>query len=150
MKHLSAFLLLFVLPLAGAGCHGAQAHGTARDASIALVGTQWRLVAIDNHPLAVPPDGRRAPSLQFDGADARVHGFTGCNNLAGRVTLQRGNRLQFTELVTTKMACIEPTPEAEFLQDLEAVTYYAITGQILEMGPSRRTTTLRFEAVDAP
>jgi heat shock protein HslJ len=147
MKHRAALLRLLCvlfLPWLATGCHGG-AHRTTTDPAIPLTGTLWRLVAIDGNPISPPVDGRREPALQLLSTDSRVQGYTGCNNLAGSFTLDARQRLSFNQLITTKMACMEPTPEAEFLQALEQVDHYTLTGSTLHLHKGQLAPLLTFE-----
>ncbi|MGR4066735.1 META domain-containing protein [Halomonas sp. LR3S48] len=60
--------------------------------NLLLVGTDERLSMPETPHFVVSPDGR-------------VTGSDGCNELNGRVKLDAGNRVQFSELATTRRGC---------------------------------------------
>jgi heat shock protein HslJ len=144
MKHRAALLLLLCFSCLTIGCHGGT-HRTTTAPAIPLTGIVWRLVAIEGNPISPPVDGRREPTLQLIETDSRVQGYTGCNNLAGSFALDLRQRLSFNQLITTKMACMEPTPEAEFLQALEQVDHYTISGSTLHLHKGQLAPLLTFE-----
>ena len=104
-------------------------------ASSALQGPRWRLVELDGQP-ALSGGGAREPHLIFsrDSVD-RVGGATGCNSMGGRYTAE-GDRIRFSDLFSTKMACIEEErmrQETRFVGALGRVDRYAISGDTLTL-----------------
>jgi heat shock protein HslJ len=104
-------------------------------ASSALQGPRWRLVELEGQP-ALSGGGAREPHLIFsrDSVD-RVGGATGCNSMGGRYTAE-GDRIRFSDLFSTKMACIEEErmrQETRFVGALGRVDRYAISGDTLTL-----------------
>jgi heat shock protein HslJ len=104
-------------------------------ASSALQGPRWRLVELEGQP-ALPGGGAREPHLIFarDSVD-RVGGATGCNSMGGQYTAE-GDRIRFSALFSTKMACIEEErmrQETRFMGALGRVDRYAVSGDTLTL-----------------
>ena len=104
-------------------------------ASGALQGPRWRLVELEGQP-ALSGGGAREPHLIFsrDSVD-RVGGATGCNSMGGRYTAE-GDRIRFSDLFSTKMACIEEErmhQETRFVGALGRVDRYAVSGDTLTL-----------------
>ena len=57
-----------------------------------------------------PEDYNRVPMLQFDLAKQRVSGNDGCNSIGGKIEVQ-GNRIKFSAIISTKMACSKKSIE---------------------------------------
>jgi len=116
---------------------------------VPLEGTEWRLSELNGAPALTPPDGR-APTLRFDAAQHRVTGFAGCNQMSGSYS-RTGEQLSVgKDLITTRMACIEPAlnrQESELLDVLLRVTSAVVWGQMLTLyigkEPAARFTTDR-------
>ncbi|WP_111413403.1 META domain-containing protein [Billgrantia lactosivorans] len=70
--------------------------------NLLLVGTDERLSMPDTPHFVVSPEGR-------------VSGSDGCNSLNGRVSLGEGNRIEFSELATSRRGCPQ-------LEDAKRVT----------------------------
>lgn len=68
--------------------------------------------------------GRELPTLQFNLAENKVYGNTGCNQLNGTIALQDSS-LSFSKMVTTKRACLGDL-ESRFLDALQKVEGYSI------------------------
>ena len=107
--------------------------------SSALQGPRWRLVELEGQP-ALAGGGAREPHLIFarDSVD-RVGGATGCNSMGGRYEAD-GERIRFSDLFSTKMACVEEERmrlqmgETESaLGALERADRYAISGDTLTL-----------------
>ena len=99
-----------------------------------LVGPRWRLVELDGQP-SIAGGGAREPHLVFSTRDsvARVGGATGCNTMGGTYEADV-SRIRFSQLFSTKMACVEEgrmQQETRFLRALESADRYAISGDTL-------------------
>ena len=97
----------------------------------ALVGPYWRLVELSQRP-SIPGGGAREPHLRFT-PENRVSGATGCNTLGGRYE-RTGEGLRFSELFSTKMACLENArmyQEGRFMSVLRDTDRFAVTGDTL-------------------
>lgn len=134
--------LLVVIACAKSSSSGdetATAAGSVSAAS-ALQGPRWRLVELEGQP-SLPGGGAREPHLIFsrDSVD-RVGGATGCNSMGGRYTAE-GERIQFSDLFSTKMACIEEErmrQETRFVDALSRADRYAISGDTLTLSEGGR------------
>ncbi|OLY91593.1 Heat shock protein HslJ [Cnuella takakiae] len=86
----------------------------------------WELsfLAGSPQPIAELYPGRK-PSLQFDAANARVGGSTGCNRFSGGVTLGEKS-IHFAAMALTKMYC-PGEGEKRFLDALQQANAFALT-----------------------
>ncbi len=126
------FYRLSALVIAVAAC----ATGT-RPPSGDLAGVEWRLTEIDG-ALAITSSGGggRDASFRLDADSARVTGFTTCNRFFGRYDAPGGARLRFSDIGSTKMACVESArsrQEQQFMDVLQSANRYEITGNTLTL-----------------
>ncbi|KFF15034.1 META domain-containing protein [Flavobacterium hydatis] len=63
----------------------------------------WKLIMLEN----VGQDYGKA-YIKFDPATKKVSGNSGCNNFFGTYTLKGNDQIQFSNLGSTRMACIDP------------------------------------------
>lgn len=109
-----------------------SASAVAAFAQADRLGTrQWKLVQLDGVRVA---NASRA-YLEVNLAHTRFTGHTGCNRMNGAVDI-RGRRIDFSNVATTKMACIEPRArrvETGFVRALENVDRFRQTGNSLEL-----------------
>ena len=111
----------------------------------AFKNTYWRLTLLNSEGVQ-RVDNQREPHLVFN-EDGRVSGSDGCNNLSGAYSRNDAS-LTFSQLVTTRKACMEGMQQAqEFLQTLSTITSYQVIGKHLEMRDASGQLKLRFERV---
>jgi len=78
----------------------------------------------------------------------RVTGFAGCNTLTGAYTLEDGNRIRFSNMGVTMMACPDVDfNESSFLEVFNLADNYTINGDTLTLNVGRRAPLAVFEAV---
>ena len=117
-----------------------------------LINTYWKLLELDGEPVdmqSAETAPQREPHMVLAMEDSRVHGFTGCNNFFGKYQLE-DNRLQFSMLGATRMACEQGMDtEQAFLTALGETERASVSGLFLELY-SGDTLLARFEAVYLP
>ena len=127
------FLLLALLSIFGIAASAQSLH---------IDGRQWKLIELNGSPV-----GTSNAYLQFDGGQTRVSGNAGCNRMFGVVEI-RGRQIVFSNIGTTRMACVAPLSqksETAFLSRLKNVDRFRLSENTLEMMVGRRVA-LRFEA----
>ena len=96
------------------------------------IGTrQWKLVEVDGMNVGI---GSKA-YLEIDQNRNRFTGHTGCNRMFGSLDVQ-GRRLDFSNIGTTRMACVEPRSrrvETAFVKALENADRFRERGNSLEL-----------------
>lgn len=96
------------------------------------IGTrQWKLVSVDGLNVGSASNAY----LELNPAQSRFTGNTGCNRMFGSVNVQ-GRRLDFSNIGTTRMACVEPRArrvETAFVKALENADRFRERGNSLEL-----------------
>ena len=114
-------------------------------AQASILNTYWRPVELEGRPVVIRP-GAREPHLVLVQEGTRVRGFTGCNHLAGGFERGAGG-FRFTQLVTTRMACLPDNDlETPFLAALNATASQRIVGDSLELRDADGKVRMRLEA----
>ncbi|HZF25716.1 MAG TPA: META domain-containing protein [Steroidobacteraceae bacterium] len=109
--------------------------------STTLENVQWTLVQLDGK--AIEPSSRGAPTLMLSSKDMRLSGFAGCNRMLGGYELN-GETLKFNAMATTRMACIDVTPEEPLLLALGATARWKVVGNTLELFDASGNTRTRW------
>ena len=138
--------LALILAVLAAGC-ASGARETASPASGALSNTYWKLTELDGRAVLDSPN-RREPHLRLMADGTRVAGSTGCNNILGRYE-QDGDRIRFSALATTRMACLDEEAnrqEGAFVEALGQVDRFMVSGDALTLFQGERLRA-RFAAV---
>lgn len=128
-----------------ASCAVRKDKATPDDSGIPLQGTYWKLVEINGTP--VDTGLNREPFLQLDAEENRVSASGGCNGMGGTYELKANNRLSFSELIGTMMACPNMEVETQLSQALGRTDSYAIHGDTLSLFRARMAPLARFVAV---
>jgi copper homeostasis protein (lipoprotein) len=114
-------------------------------ASPGLLGTDWKLTYLGDVPAEQFKDQRDVHILLQK--DDRVTGSDGCNLLNGGFTLE-GDRLAFSRIATTMMACPQGAEqEQRFHRALANTARYRIVTEFLELMDGAGVVLARFEAL---
>jgi len=81
----------------------------------------WVLTMFNHKPLNKEDFAKGLPMLEFHLNDNRVFGSTGCNRMTGGFEV-RGNKITFSQMATTRMACPNMEFENRFLKALTGGT----------------------------
>ena len=115
-------------------------------ADMSLVEKYWRLTELFGEPVVTPEGGKEAHIiLKVEGN--RVVGTGGCNNFSGAYTLQPGNIIRFSQMISTMMMCASMDVETKMKQVLEMADNYNLNGDKLVLNKARMAPLARFEAV---
>lgn len=110
--------------------------------------TYWKLKILEGKDVQMAKNQEREVFFILKSKDNQVTGFGGCNSLTGTYSLAEGNRINFSEMGATLMACPDVDfNESEFLKIFELADNYQITGDRLELNVGRRAPLAIFEAV---
>jgi heat shock protein HslJ len=93
-----------------------------------LNGTSWMLTQLQGKSIVSPP----IPTLIFK--DGQVSGNASCNSFGGSYQRGMGETLKFGPLMSTMMACVDPSAmaqESDFLTMLASVVSYRVEGKKL-------------------
>ncbi len=96
---------------------------------------------------AIPEVGKADKYFSFD-KDKQVSGFLGCNVFRGSVAI-KGNKINFSQLVTTKRACFDKNKtqaEQSMIKALENARYYEINENKLTLKDGNNKPLMDFEA----
>lgn len=137
--------LLFVV-LLSFSCNSSKK--TIVDKPYDIVEKYWKLIEIRGQKVTADNFASKEPHLILKSTDNRVTGNGGCNSFFGTYELQANfNRISFSKIGSTKMACMKPTVENEFLNILETVDNYTVKNDTLQLNKARMAPMAKFVAV---
>ncbi len=100
-----------------------------------VVDQRWNLLLVGTNERLEMPE---RPHFVID-RDGRVSGSDGCNRLTGRAALGDNNRIEFSELATTRRACPRAEDAARVTGMLENAYRYLIDhDRLVFFGPDQR------------
>ncbi|HUH47406.1 MAG TPA: META domain-containing protein [Arenibacter sp.] len=104
-----------------------------------LTGTRWVLSELEGKKVDENATQQRDIHFTLNGNDNTLNGFFGCNVANGSFSLEEGNRIRFSRIATTRMACPDATiNEFEVLDALNLVDNYTLQGSTLTLNKGRR------------
>lgn len=103
----------------------------------------WKLVELNGKPL---PSIKREkePFLVLKDKGKNFGGHGGCNTLLGKYELGERNKIAFSDLVTTMMACADSDTELALRDALESTDHYVIDGDFLKLEDARNKVNAKF------
>jgi heat shock protein HslJ len=116
----------------------------------ALEGTYWVLTELNGTTVEAPKSGEKPSFIYFDAGKKRVSVSGGCNVMGGTYELLDGNRISFSQMISTLMACPDMTNEDGLKKMTEMVDNYAIQGDNLSFAKARMAPAARFKAAPVP
>lgn len=120
----------------GAGMEESISSDKDASENAALTDGQWLLIKLRGEPVD-PEAGRKAPFLVFDEEKSRFGGNNSCNDISGNYHLKEGNRIAFTMIITTQMACMPNEIELPFMEVLDMADNFTINGDTLSLNKAR-------------
>ena len=106
----------------------------------------WKLIGIMGKAVVLG-EKQREPYIMLKIENNRVQGFGGCNILMGSYELKEGQRIHFSKMASTMMACPHMEEERALFHVLEKVDNYTIKDGVLMLNKARMAPLATFEAV---
>lgn len=105
----------------------------------------WKITHLYGGELerTVEMDPKLIPSLYITKA-GRASGSDGCNRFSGAVSID-GNKIEFDELATTKMACMGVNYDAIYIKALGEAHHYIMLGKILNLYNEENELILQYQ-----
>src|SRR5699024_11266410 len=98
-----------------------------------LTETYWKLTELEGEKVVMDSTFNREPHIVLRDEDNRVSGNGGCNQLMGTYELEGDNKISFSKMASTMMACPDLELEQKFAQMFENVDHYSLNGEKLEL-----------------
>jgi heat shock protein HslJ len=111
-----------------------------------LLETYWKVVEINGQAVTNPPANQKEAYIMLTKEGNRVQGSGGCNSLMGSYELMDGNRIKFSGVASTMMACPDMTIEGQLGKAIEMADNYAINGKYLMLHKAKMAPLVKFEA----
>lgn len=105
----------------------------------------WKLVEVMGQPVSAGP---KEPYILLKEDGHRLVGNGGCNGLGATYELKEPQRLAFTQIVSTMMACPNLATEQTMFKALEMTDSYTLNGNDLVLNRARMAPLARFKALD--
>lgn len=154
MKIKTTALALVALTIMGCNStkqSGSQTGNNANADTNAIENTKWTLTTLEGQEISNPENGRDI-HFMLDSKTNRVSGYSGCNTIMGTYIVAAGNRISFSQMATTRMACPDAAiNESEILSVFETADNFTISNGVLSLNKAKRAPLAQFKnsAMDA-
>jgi heat shock protein HslJ len=147
-----SILAFFIIALVAVGCKSTQKVPTIPEQPIPPVVTElqethWNLTELMGKPVVLKVNNKKEIYLILKNDGNSVLGFSGCNTFMGKYVLSEGNRIAFSAIASTMMACPDLPVETEFNKMLGMADSYSFDGITLTLNKARMAPLARFEAL---
>ena len=112
-----------------------------------IVEKYWKLIELNGQEVKASENQAREPHFILKLDNSRITGSGGCNLFNGTYMIESGNRIKFSQVISTMMACPDMGIETQFLRALNGVDNYTINGDTLSLNRARMAPFARFVAV---
>jgi heat shock protein HslJ len=139
---------LFALDMSGNRITGDLADKyTYKKLDLAITEKYWKLTEIMGKPVVKTDAMPKEPHMILKAADFRVNANGGCNTMNGGFTLMPMNRIRFSQMISTMMACPDMEVEKQLSEVLGKADSYILQGDKLQLVKARMAPLAKFEAV---
>lgn len=150
MKNTLAIILFSAITLMGCNSNKKSKETPAPELSntTQIVNTTWELTKLGGQTIDQNNVEGRKIQFSLNSSEKRASGYSGCNQFNGLYTLEEGNRIKFSQMASTKRACLDAKiNETEVLKVFELTDNYTINGNTLNLNVGRRAPLAAFKAV---
>lgn len=131
----SAALLLSACSSAPGPSSAPEGEMSGASLSGSIVEQRWNLLLMGTDERLSMPE---TPYFQIS-KDGKVSGYDGCNRITGNVTLGDSQRIAFSKLATTRMACPQMADAKQVTDMMETAYRYLIDhDRLVFFGPDSR------------
>lgn len=150
MKKKLATLAIITLTMISCGTTQKSNDQTKEDQSQStdITNTTWELVKLEGQD--IDQSERKGQKIQFtlNSVDEKASGYSGCNTFNGAYTLEEGNRISFSQMASTRMACPESdVNEQDILDVFNSTDNYTINNGVLSLNVGKRAPLAVFKKV---
>ncbi len=106
----------------------------------------WQLIELNGKKIE-PSTGKLDIHFKLKYKDSRMMGYGGCNRFSGHFELMDGNRIYFTKVENTLIACKALEQEVAFLKVFELADKYSIKKDTLSLFKTHNINLAKFKAI---
>ncbi|MDN6290053.1 MAG: META domain-containing protein [Tetragenococcus koreensis] len=120
----------------------------AQSQSTDITNTTWELVKLGGEDVDQSETVGKKIQFTLNSADEMAFGYSGCNTFNGGYTLEEGNRISFSQMASTRMACPKgDVNEQDVLDVFNSTDNYTINNGVLSLNVGKRAPLAVFKKV---
>jgi heat shock protein HslJ len=111
--------------------------------------TKWVITTLEGQDMSDHQNNDQIIYFTLNSEDNRVSGFSGCNTFMGTYTLGDGNRISFSQMASTRMACPDAKiNEVQILSIFDTADNFTIADGKLSLNKAKRAPLAVFKKGD--
>lgn len=114
------------------------------DKEMKLEGTRWKLIQLQGKIVENTSD--KTMSIEFH-EDGRFSANMGCNGIGGNYHIKEGNRIVFSQVISTMMACPNMENEEVFKSIIETIDNYTLINSKLTLNKAKMAPLAVFKKI---
>lgn len=108
--------------------------------------TKWIITTLEGQDMSDREKNGQIIYFTLNSEENTVHGFSGCNTFMGTYTIEEGNRISFSQLGSTRMACPDAKiNESQILSIFENADNFTISDGKLALNKAKRAPLAEFK-----
>jgi len=138
--------LLFAVVITTA-CSSKQMVSKPEEKSVVsneITDKKWRLIEVQGEEVPAEINGKM-PFIFMTSETGRITGNAGCNVMNGSFKISENNKIEFKQMISTMMACLDMETESKLRKALEMADNYTISEDILSLNKGRMAPLARFQ-----
>jgi heat shock protein HslJ len=148
MKKSVFTVAVMALVLATTACKSNQKISETGSENKGLLEKYWKLDQIMGADITgLDSKSAKDAFITLKKEENRLVGNAGCNSITGTYELGEGNRIRFSQMVTTQKMCMDMTVEDKMKKALETADSYYLKNDTLTLNRARMAPLARFVAV---
>ena len=140
MKWLNLLLVGLIL----SACSSKQLVSQSDVKSNEITDKKWRLIEVIGESVPEVINGKM-PFIFLTSENNHITGNAGCNVINGAFKLSENNHIEFNNLISTMMACMDMETEAKLKRALEQTDNYTVGEGTLSLNKGRMAPLARFQ-----
>jgi heat shock protein HslJ len=109
----------------------------------------WKLIELRGEKVSEDVSTKEAYFI-LQAESNTIIGNGGCNSFSGTYELSEGNKIRFSKMVSTMMACLNMDIETEYLKVFGTADNFALKGDTLSLNKARMAPLARFVNIKKP
>lgn len=113
-----------------------------------ITNSTWELTTLEGATMNQSASEGKKIHFVLHSADSTVSGYSGCNLFNGTYSLEKGNRIKFSKMASTRMACPDASVnENDVLEVFNLADNYTVNGSALTLNVGKRAPLAVFTKV---
>ena len=141
-------LIALTIMSCNTGKNATETTGNTMEANDAqsIENTKWVITTLQGQNIADPENNGRVIHFTLNSENNRVNGYSGCNTFMGTYKIEAGNRISFSQMGMTRMACPDSEiNEAQILSVFETADNFTISDGKLALNKARMAPLAMFK-----